>query len=95
MSTPDKFTPGTWRAVKPDGAPYWGIHTDASYTVAGTASGLCEADARLIAAAPDLFAFATAFVELNRLVSREDIADGLGILLKQAVAALARAEGRP
>ena len=52
-----KHTSGAWSAIKPEGAPYWGIHTTASEcTVAGTGSGLCEADARLCAASPDLLA---------------------------------------
>ncbi len=49
------ITPGTWKAIKPAGAPYWGIATDSiECTVAGTASGLNESDAKLCAIAPQL-----------------------------------------
>lgn len=41
-------TPGKWVPIKPEGAPYWGIHTTSGETIAGTSSGLCEGDARLI-----------------------------------------------
>jgi hypothetical protein len=53
-------TPGQWIAVKPPGAPYYGIDTDSpevcAPTVAGTSSGLSAADSALCAAAPDLLA---------------------------------------
>lgn len=41
-------TSGRWVPIKPEGAPYWGIHTDDGRTIAGTSSGLSEGDARLI-----------------------------------------------
>ena len=37
-----------WVAVKPTGAPYYGIHTESGATVAGTSSGLSEQDAKHI-----------------------------------------------
>jgi hypothetical protein len=50
-------TPGVWSAIKPEGAPYWGIRTTApECTIAGTASGLCERDALVAAAGPDMLA---------------------------------------
>jgi hypothetical protein len=44
-----KPTKGHWIAVKPEGAPYWGIDAPESseFTVAGTSSGFSEADAKL------------------------------------------------
>lgn len=49
-------TKGPWVAIKPEGAPYWGIHTADGATVAGTSSGLSEADARMCAASPGFLA---------------------------------------
>lgn len=37
-----------WIPVKPHGAPYYGIHTESGATIAGTASGLGERDAKHI-----------------------------------------------
>ena len=39
-----------WIPVKPHGAPYYGIHTESGATIAGTASGLGERDAKHICA---------------------------------------------
>ena len=39
-----------WLAIKPEGAPYWGIHTESGCTVAGTSSGLSEHAAKRICA---------------------------------------------
>lgn len=43
-----------WNAIKPEGAPYWGIHTESGCTVAGTASGLSEKAAKRICALHNL-----------------------------------------
>jgi hypothetical protein len=39
-----------WLPIKPHGAPYYGIHTETGATIAGTASGLGERDAKRICA---------------------------------------------
>lgn len=51
-------TKGFWIAIKPPGAPYWGINAPESseLTVAGTSSGFSEADAKLAASAPRMLA---------------------------------------
>lgn len=52
-----------------------------------------QANARLMAAAPDLLAFAQGFMELEQLISREDMLAGLAVLVDQANAAIARSTG--
>lgn len=51
------------------------------------------ANAKLYSAAPDLLAFAQGVVELDSLISREDLVAGLAILLEHARAAIAKATG--
>jgi hypothetical protein len=96
-------TPGPWRAEACDSDEFWfsngyfavraGNRTVAPVGIDNDNMSESAANARLIAAAPDLLAFAQAFVELDRLVSRDDIASGINILLEQARAAIAKAEG--
>ena len=95
-------TPGPWRwwtscsfnrlssdATGKDGDVLRGVkYSDGVCGVEG-----CEADMRLIAAAPNLLAFAQAVVELSNLVSADDLLDGLPVLAEQARAAIAKATG--
>lgn len=86
-----KHTPGPWDVSKltsPDYAPEYVVCADASARWHAVVKG--EANARLIAAAPELLA---ALRRLMPLWDREDVADTWSEDFEAAEAAIAKAEG--
>lgn len=96
-----KFTPGPWRQTLPDdtaivGADGWpvcetGVHQDYDEHFERM-----EADARLIAAAPELFMalqWAMQFVPYPHAVGSQDYAEGFTAKRTAALSALAKATG--
>lgn len=86
-----KHTPGPWDVLKlanPDYAPEYGVCADAAARCHAVVKG--EANARLIAAAPELLA---ALRRLMPLWDREDVADTWSEDFEAAEAAIAKAEG--
>lgn len=94
-----KHTPGPWFATQ-DNGPSWTIRLDKRATVASISGaslhiGNTEANARLIAAAPDLLAFAAEYVaeiEEQAVASGDDVSC-FSPLYNVARAAIAKAEG--
>ena len=84
MTTENKHTPGPWYAVQPDHAHGWWIVSkdpegDDCLDASGD-GGFDNGDARLIAAAPDLFEASPRAAEMLRVVSaflRDQQPDGV------------------
>lgn len=96
------FSPGPWDVLSRP-KDYIQLYTqayayevtaeDTTLPIADVMGDAAEANARLIAAAPDLFDVVQMLCELDGLISHEDIVAGLPIILEHARAAIAKAEG--
>lgn len=86
-NTTSAHTPGPWNVSEPTGAY---IQSPAG-GIAALTYGAREADARLIAAAPDLLAALTALVwQMDRM---DDLPDEIEQMLAEARAAITKATG--
>lgn len=91
-------TPGPWHAHFPSWVPWEGavcIGNDSGRDIAWTTADatIHTADAKLIAAAPDLLDVLTRFAQFP--FAHQGIAEGpLAVMLGQARAAIAKAEGK-
>jgi hypothetical protein len=84
---------GTWVSATAEG---YGIRGDGSHYMQVCASAIGEANARLIAAAPELLAAAKLFVAYDAATDDDHVAMMLNYAdaLEAAIAAIAKAEGR-
>lgn len=98
-----KFTPGPWLAQPPEGGRWYPWDVVAECEIGGficQTSGNCEANARLIAAAPELLAALKNLLASHRCADETGYVDGVGFMDidaidKAAEAAIAKAEGGP
>jgi hypothetical protein len=96
-------TQGPWEVEQEkNGTAKWWVRGPDGVFIAAVGNGTngdesqarAEANARLIATAPDLRDLALMLVGISELISREDMLAGLGLLVDQATSVLAKSAGR-
>jgi len=94
MSKKTKHTPGPWRVIGPTKTSGWGLCIGCAHNIVarltGRGSNETSANARLIAAAPDLLAVLKEVAESSQYWGEYDVPLGIH---ERIAAAIAKAEG--
>lgn len=90
-----KHTPGPWRVIPPYSGGHYAVQRgrEGGFIVKGLGADRGEADARLIAAAPELLAALTMIYEITQTPSSDDW-QSLQNIAATAATAIRKAEGR-